>query len=130
MQFEIYDNGADWSKPLIYMWEIKSRTGCVMGLYVGKAKAGAKRPTTHYSRNVANILAGKPYRRGKPDGYRRVHHVLARAHRQGHSITLHFLCNVESPESINEVEKRCIRERRTQGIESWQLNGRRTMVSL
>jgi hypothetical protein len=62
-------------------------------------------PLKHYSRNVANILAGKPYRKGKPDKYRRVHHALGAAQRQGHSIKLTFFCNVFDAESINEVER-------------------------
>jgi len=110
-------------QPLIYMWEIKNRDGVLVGCYVGKAKNGAKRPRTHYSRNVANILAGSAYRKGKPSGYRRIHLALAEAERLGHSITLQFLCNVMPGEDIDEVEQGKIRERNSRGPKPWQLNG-------
>lgn len=109
--------------PLIYMWEIRASDGSLLGRYVGKAKGGVKRPRTHYSRNVASILAGKPYRKSNPNGYRRVHLALAEAERQGLCITLQFLCNVLPGENIDEVEQRYIREYRSQGEETWQLNG-------
>lgn len=108
--------------PLIYMWEIHDGDGALLGRYVGKAKNGAKRPRTHYSRNVANILLGERYRKGNPDGYRRIHHALAEAQRQGHSITLQYLCNVMPGENINIIEQRKILEHDSHGPEPWQLN--------
>jgi hypothetical protein len=105
------------------MWEIRGSGGALLGRYVGKAKSGAKRPRTHYARNVANILSGKPYRKGNPNGYRRIRQALAEAQRQGHSITLQFLCNVMPGESINIVEQRLTREHNCLGQEPWQLNG-------
>ena len=109
--------------PLIYMWEIHDKDGKLLGRYVGKAKSGAKRPLTHYSRNVANILARKPYRKANPDGYRRIHRALADAQCHGNSITLQFLCNVLPGETIDEVEQRHIRDQNSRGEELWQLNG-------
>jgi len=111
------------SLPLIYMWEIRDRDGQLRGRYVGKAKAGAGRPLMHYKRNVRNILLNRPYRKGKPDGYRRVHVALAEAQRDGMEVTLHFLCNVSADDDINEVERRLIRERDCVGPAPWQLNG-------
>jgi len=109
--------------PLIYMWEIRASDGSLLGRYVGRAKGGVKRPRTHYSTNVGRILAGKPYRKGNPSGYRRIHSALAEAECRGFCITLQFLCNVLPGENINEVEQRCIREYRSKGGETWQLNG-------
>ena len=123
MRFDVRAYSVDETRPLIYMWEIHDRGGRLLGRYVGKAKAGAKRPRTHYARNVANILAAKHYRKSNPNGFRKIHHVLAEAQRLGHSITLTFLCNVPSNEDINEVERRCIAQQKCQGSESWQLNG-------
>ena len=122
MNYTFEGGAVDEVQPLIYMWEIRNHAGQLIGRYVGKAKAGANRPRKHYARNVANILAGKPYRKGNPDGYRRVHRALAEAERLGYVLTLSFLCNVNQEETINEAEQRCIREQNCRGIEAWQLN--------
>lgn len=122
MNYTFAGGAVDESRPLIYMWEIRYHAGQLIGRYVGKAKAGANRPRKYYARNVANILAGKPYRKRNPDGYRRVHHALAEAEWLGYTLTLSFLCNVNQEESINEAEQRCIREQNCRGIEAWQLN--------
>lgn len=123
MDFFENKNNVDEQQPLIYMWEIINDSGIVVGRYVGKAKDGATRPRTHYLRNVRNILAGKRYRSGNADGYRRIHKALAEAATQKYSITLHFLCNIFTGENINEIEQRCISEKNTRGSEAWQLNG-------
>lgn len=112
----------DEALPLIYMWEIHEPNGLLIGRYIGKAKAGAKRPREHYKRNVANILLNKSYRKGNPTGYRRIHQALAEAERNGHQITLQFLCNIESHENINDVEQKYIRTYNCIGREPWQLN--------
>lgn len=114
---------VDVHRPLIYMWEIRDASGALTGRYVGKASAGAERPLKQYSRNVANILNGKPYRKQKPDGYRKVHQALAQAQRLGHTVQLIFLCNVSPGEDIDEVERHWIREKECQGNATWQLNG-------
>lgn len=119
---EVEPHELDESLPLIYMWEITDQDGNRVGRYVGKAKSGAKRPRTHYARNVNRLLADKPYRKNKPDQYRRVHKALAHAALEGHKITLSFLCNVRRDENINEVERRYIRLKGSSGLESWQLN--------
>jgi hypothetical protein len=70
---------AESDQPLICMCEIRDQGDQLLGLYVGKAKAGAKRQLSHYKRNVQNFLEGKPYRKNNPRGYRRIHRALADA---------------------------------------------------
>ena len=110
------------------MWEIHAENGSIVGRYVGQAKSGASRPLNHYSRNVANILADKAYRKGNPTGFRRIHHALAQAERAGLQITLQFLCNVAPHENINDVEQLQIRLHNCAGGEVWQLNGPRSKL--
>lgn len=117
----IYD--VDETRPLIYMWVINNNHGDLLGRYVGKAKAGAKRPRNHYSRNVANLLASKPYRKKIPDGYRKIHSALADAQKNGFLIRLYFLCNVQPNENINEIEQWHIKQQNSKGPCAWQLNG-------
>lgn len=117
------ESGIDTGTGLIYMWEIRSRDSDeLLGRYIGKSSKGEKRPLTHYRRNVANLLAGKPYRKDNPNGYRRIHHALANASREDHRVVLRFLTNVSNSEDINELERRLIREFNCSGSESWQLN--------
>ena len=123
MNFDPPLQTVEFDQSLIYMWEIRDQSGTLLGRYVGKAKAGARRPLTHYKRNVENILAGKPYRKNNPEGYRRIHVALAEAHKHGHRISLSFLCNVQAPEKINEEERHWIAKQNSQGVEAWQLNG-------
>jgi hypothetical protein len=123
MRFELVPHQLNEDLPLIYMWEIHSTSGELMGRYVGKAKSGANRPLKHYRRNVSNILQGKPYRKHNPSGFRRIHHALASAQAQGYEITLQFLCNVSPNENINEVEQKYIQSMKCSGEEAWQLNG-------
>jgi hypothetical protein len=122
MQFTVIRGAIDESKPLIYMWEIREHSGKVVGRYVGKAKAGSKRPLTHYTRNVRNILAGKPYRRLAPAGFRRIHLALANAVRDGLLIELTLLVNVPEGASINEHERGWIKAKECVGPAAWQLN--------
>lgn len=122
MRFEHLPREPNASRPLIYMWEIRDGNGALLGRYIGKARGGADRPLKHYKRNVANILSGKPYRKGNPDGYRRIHLALAEAERQAYRITLQFLCNVAPHENINQVERSLIRLHNSSGGEAWQLN--------
>jgi len=48
-----------------------------------------------YIRNVKNLLAGKPYRKNKPDGYRHIHRELADALRKGKAIEFILVENCE-----------------------------------
>ena len=130
MEFCLVTHKLDELSALIYMWEIYKTDGLLVGRYVGKAKAGAHRPRTHYARNVANILADKPYRKSNPTGFRRIHYALAQAERTGLQITLQFLCNVAPHENINEVEQMHIRLHDCSGSEAWQLNGARLNKSV
>ena len=114
--------GVDQSRPLIYMWEIWTNDRTLLGRYVGKASRGSGRPLSHYKRNVMNILDGRPYRKGRPDGYRRIHRMLAEAMGKGHRVRLSLLRNVEPDESINQAERSLIKEHNSSGSEPWQLN--------
>lgn len=113
---------VDPTRALIYMWVIQDKSGQVIGRYVGKAGKGAKRPLTHYRRNIDNILNGRPYRKSNPSGFRRIHRALAEAVIADHHICLFFLRNVETGENINEVERSLILKHKSSGTESWQLN--------
>jgi hypothetical protein len=109
MQYLIAADGVDTKAPLIYLWEIRNRSGEVVGRYVGKAENGHDRPRKDYKRNVDRLLRGLPYRRGKPDGYRPVHYALAAATRENHDIVVTYIRNVEAHENINAVEQHYIR---------------------
>lgn len=105
MRFEEGQSDVDPSQPLIYLWEISDPDGSVCCRYVGKASRGADRPRTQYRRNVNNILAGRPYRKGKPDQFRAIHRRMAQAVRAGETIRLTFVCNVAPGQNINELER-------------------------
>lgn len=123
LQFDIVDHNFDTKKPLIYMWTIHDLSDSLVGVYVGKAKHGSKRPLKRYIANVKKMLDGKPYRKPNPDGYRRVHHALKNAMENEHMIKLHFIHNVAIDENIDAEEQRCIKERNSKGDHPWQLNG-------
>lgn len=108
MSYALQEAGVDVKAPLIYMWEIADLSGKVIGRYVGKANGGEKRPRQHYSRNVDKLLKGVPYKKGRD--YRRVHVALADAVDSGHSISLHYLCNVPDDQNIFAVEMNYIRQ--------------------
>jgi len=116
-------SSIDPNQAIIYMWEItSSEDDSVLGKYIGKSSRGETRPLTHYARNVANLLAGKPYRKNNPEGYRRIHHALAKAAACGHTVKLIYLENVGKEQNINEVERQYIVRFGTAGPEIWQLN--------
>jgi hypothetical protein len=119
---EIAQHAVDESKPLLYRWEIFAGNN-LAGLYIGKASRGSARPLTHYHRNVQNLLSGRHYRRGKPDGYRTIHKALAEAVRQRQRIVLTLLCNVPDGEDLDAWEARAIEEANSRGPAAWQLNG-------
>lgn len=109
MDFHLITNGTDETLPLLYQWEIHDdRTGELRGRYVGKTVSGSNRPRNDYARNVKNLLAGLPYRKGKSDGYREIHRALAEAVRNGDRITLTLLRNVNADEDINAAERAAI----------------------
>ncbi|EIF8949704.1 hypothetical protein O1D80_003617 [Vibrio cholerae] len=123
MNFDVISQGVNPDKALIYMWEIYDKTDVLVGRYVGKAKNGAKRPLKHYKRNVARLIAGKPYRKSNPNSYRVVHKALADAVDKNYVIKLYFLANISEGEDINQVEQALINQHDCKGSESWQLNG-------
>ena len=122
MKFTFAPGTVNPAAALIYKWEVRDEVGNLVGLYIGKAKGGAKRPTTHYRRNVNRLLAGKPYRLNNPEGYRKSHRALAEAVKLGHGIELSFVCNVAPDENIDQVEQRCIANYNCCGTAAWQLN--------
>ena len=105
MQFVESQGEIDASLPLIYLWEIVDSNGMVCCRYVGKASRGANRPRTQYRRNVNNILAGRPYRKSKPDEFRAIHRRMAQAVQAGELLRLSFICNVADGEDINQLER-------------------------
>src|SRR4051794_27991871 len=79
--------GVSPERPGLYEWRIE-RIGCYIGQYTS-----VLRPRRAYGLNVGRILSGKPYRRGKPEGFRQIHRELADAVRAGCSISLTLLEN-------------------------------------
>jgi hypothetical protein len=105
MHFKVAASPVNLRAPLIYMWEIKDRSGSIVFRYIGKSERGAVRPLRDYPRNVRNLLNGKSYRSGNPRGFRRVHWQLAHAFYLGHRITLKFLCNIPKGVSSFALER-------------------------
>jgi hypothetical protein len=99
-------DGVDLARPGIYEWTIEG-----VGTYIGKYKR-ISRPQRAYARNVANLLAGKPYRKSKPYQFRGIHHALAEAVRHRRHVTLTIL---ENPAAwkIDSRELELIAERST-----------------
>ncbi|MFJ7811129.1 hypothetical protein ACIQYQ_09840 [Pseudomonas asiatica] len=104
MNFEFKPAGVDESKPLLYMWQITDDEGLIVYRYVGKAQGGSARPLKHYRRNVDNYIAGKPYRKSKPDQWRAVHKWLIWAVLTERPITLFLIRNVLEGENIYTAE--------------------------
>ena len=96
--------GVDPGKRGIYEWKIEDA-----GSYIGQYSR-IDRPTKAYGRNVTNLMNNKPYRPKKPDGFRRIHRELERAHRDGRLIELIILENAEKP-GINDRERQLVAER-------------------
>jgi hypothetical protein len=105
LKFDFQAVSIDPASPLIYLWEVFDAAGDLRYCYVGKAKKGDGRPRKHYKRNVKNLLRGGHYRKGKPDGFRVVHHELANAVQSGHRVVLTLIRNVLPGENIDVIEK-------------------------
>lgn len=99
---ELLVEGVDPSQPGIYEWRIEG-----VGVYIGQYTS-ASRPRREYSRNLANIFAERPYRKGKPDKFRTVHKELAQAVREGRHITLSLIENVADKANRNIRERELI----------------------
>jgi hypothetical protein len=74
----------------------------------------ARRPKREYGLNVGRLLAERPYRRGNPDGFRRIHRELAKAAKDRVSITLALLENEADREQRNRRERELIAQRRAE----------------
>jgi len=104
-------NGATLDAPGIYTWSIEG-----VGVYVGKFTRKS-RPLREYNKNVRNLLTGRSYRKGNPDGFRRIHRALADALQNGNQIFLHITENCD-PAELNERERKAI-----EVLASGDLNG-------
>lgn len=102
--------------PGIYEWHIEG-----IGSYFGQY-GSIKRPTRQYSRNVAHLLNGQPYRLRQADGFRGVHRALESAYRRRAQITLTILENVPSKIARNQRERELIA---TRGVLNASRGGRR-----
>ena len=71
---------VDLAGPGVYAWRVN---GAVV--YVGKATKLRSR-LRGYRNNVRKISDGRPYRRGEPEGFRRIHRALAEARMAGHTV--------------------------------------------
>jgi len=71
---------VDLAGPGVYAWRID---GVVV--YVGKASRLRSR-LREYRNNIGKIGDGRPYRRGEPGGFRRVHRALAEARAAGRAV--------------------------------------------
>jgi hypothetical protein len=95
--------GVDCSLQGIYVWTIDG-----VGTYVGRYTS-ITRPRRHYASIVMRLLNGQPYRKSKPDRFRRIHHALASAVKNGNRITLIILENPPADE-LNARERELIRQ--------------------
>jgi len=100
---------ADIDKPGLYRWDIEG-----VGSYIGKYTKPS-RPKKHYARNVRRLLANEPYRKNKPEGFRVIHRVLAKAFCQGRRITLTIVKNYPV-EELHDRERAMINELQAAGI--------------
>ena len=113
--------GVREDQPGIYEWRIieliDERLRFVA--YVGKYTRN-NRPKKQYTRHVSRLDGDRPYRKGKPKGFRCVHRELLRAHRARVRIELHILENAAATE-LNIREQAWIARRRGEGVKL--LNG-------
>lgn len=105
---EIEVPGVCADVPGLYEWRIAG-VGCYIGQYTH-----ARRPRREYGLNVGRILAQRPYRKSKPDGFRPIHHALAKAAQAGAVITLTLLENQTSKVDRNRRERAMIAQRRSE----------------
>jgi hypothetical protein len=103
---EVPAPSVDPALPGLYEWRIAG-VGCYIGQYTH-----VRRPRREYGLNVGRILAHRPYRKSKPEGFRLIHHELAKAAQAGIGITLELLENQTSKDDRNCRERELIAERR------------------
>lgn len=99
-------NGSSATGLACYEWKIDG-----VCTYIGKYRS-ISRPKRAYSLNVARLLNNRPYRKSKPDQYRRIHRELAEAVNHGRQVTLTILENPPQ-HMINRPERELIEERGT-----------------
>lgn len=100
---------ADFAQAGIYEWRIGDQF-----VYIGKSKRLRSR-IREYPNNVRKMETGAPYRRGKPDGYREIHHELYRASLAKIPVFVTVLENCETS-MLNQREQHWIAVRRTSEI--------------
>lgn len=99
------DDVADCDLPGIYEWRLGNES-----LYIGKA-IHLRRRVRQYPNNVRKLIAGEPYRKGRPTSYRAVHHELRLAYDRVLIVTVGVLENCEKAR-LNERERYWIAKRR------------------
>lgn len=97
----------DLDLPGIYEWRIGSES-----LYIGKSVRLRNR-IREYPNNVRKLVAGKSYRKNKPNCFRDVHYELRAAHDGNIPVTVAVLENCASGD-LNERERYWIAIRRSQ----------------
>ena len=94
----------DINLPGIYEWQIAG-----VGSYIGKSKR-LKRRLREYPNNVRKLIAGLPYRAGKPQSFRLIHHELCRPREEKRQVIFTIVENCPLTE-LNEREQFWIAER-------------------
>lgn len=97
----------DLDLPGIYEWRIGNES-----LYIGKS-ARLRGRIREYPNNVRKLIAGEPYRKGKPTSYREVHHELRNAHDGMIAVTVTVLENCARAD-LNRRERYWIATRRAE----------------
>ena len=105
---EITIPGVDPGQSGIYEWRIEC-LGCYIGQYTH-----ALRPRREYGLNVGRILAGRPYRKSNPEGFRKIYRQLAKAVEDCRLITLTLLENQPMKADRNRRERELIAQRRAE----------------
>ncbi|MHB1910399.1 MAG: hypothetical protein ACYCQJ_16260 [Nitrososphaerales archaeon] len=100
-----FNSGVNFESPGLYEWKIETK-----GSYIGKYKS-KRRPLKEYRRNVQRLCAGKDYRKGNPNGFRKIHRALFEALNKGLHIELIILENKPWGEELNAREHELILER-------------------
>lgn len=93
------------NRPGIYEWRIGDAL-----LYIGKSKRLPRR-IREYPNNVRKLLAGEPYRKGKPAQYRHIHLAMGRAHKDRIPVLVAILENCDHA-ILNQRERHWIELRK------------------
>jgi hypothetical protein len=101
--------GVNTALPGIYVHEIDG-----VNVYVGKY-TNARRPFKAYARNVNGLIKGRPYH-NKGSDYRRIHHELAAAVREGREVVIRIVENVTDAAARAARETALIAEYRALGF--------------